>query len=180
MEYLAFALFRVPLALPVVQILAVDLGTDVLPALALGAEKPDPDTMTRPPRRRTDRLLDAGLLLRSYLFLGALKHPVVGRVLVLLHAQPETRWTVERLASEVAVSRSVLAQRFTDVLGVSPMKYLTQWRLQMAADLLRTTSMSVAAIAARVGYEAEPAFSRAFKRATGSPPTAWRREAVRS
>jgi magnesium-transporting ATPase (P-type) len=71
--YLAFALFRIPLALPVVQILAVDLGTDVLPALALGAEKPDADTMHQPPRRRTDWLLGGGLLLRSYLFLGVLE-----------------------------------------------------------------------------------------------------------
>ena len=116
----------------------------------------------------------AGLTDSDRGFLGALKDPVVGRVLVLLHAQPETHWTVERLASEVAVSRSVLAQRFTDVLGVSPMKYLTQWRLQMAADLLRTTSMGVAAIAARVGYVAEPAFSRAFKRELGLSPAAWR------
>ncbi|MFO0841443.1 MAG: HAD-IC family P-type ATPase [Gemmataceae bacterium] len=71
--YLAFVLFRVPLALPVIQILAVDLGTDVLPALALGAERPDPDAMARPPRRRGDRLLSAPLLLRAYLFLGVLE-----------------------------------------------------------------------------------------------------------
>ncbi len=71
--YLAFVLFRVPLALTVVQILAVDLGTDVLPALALGAEKPDPDTMSQPPRPRGERLLNAALLLRAYLFLGGLE-----------------------------------------------------------------------------------------------------------
>jgi calcium-translocating P-type ATPase len=71
--YLAFVLFRVPPALTVPQILAVDLGTDVLPALALGAEPPDPDTMSRPPRRRSDRLLDVPLLLRAYLFLGPLE-----------------------------------------------------------------------------------------------------------
>jgi calcium-translocating P-type ATPase len=71
--YLAFVLFRVPPALTVPQILAVDLGTDILPALALGAESPDPDTMSRPPRRRGDPLVDAALLLRAYLFLGALE-----------------------------------------------------------------------------------------------------------
>ena len=71
--YLAFVLFRIPLPLTVVQILAVDLGTDMLPALALGAEKPDPDTMRRPPRPRSERLLNWGLLLRAYLFLGPLE-----------------------------------------------------------------------------------------------------------
>ncbi len=68
--YLAFALFRIPLPLTIIQILAVDLGTDMIPALALGAEKPDPEVMRQPPRPRTQRLLDWPLLLRSYLFLG--------------------------------------------------------------------------------------------------------------
>ena len=71
--YLAFVLFRIPLPLTIIQILAVDLGTDMLPALALGAEKPDPDTMRRPPRPRSERLLDWGSLLRAYLFLGPLE-----------------------------------------------------------------------------------------------------------
>jgi magnesium-transporting ATPase (P-type) len=68
--YLAFAFARVPLALTIRQILAVDLGTDLMPALGLGAEPPDPDVMRRPPRRREDRLLTRGLLLRAYGFLG--------------------------------------------------------------------------------------------------------------
>ncbi len=71
--YLAFVLFKIPLPLTVIQILAVDLGTDMLPALALGAEKPAPDTMRRPPRLRSERLLSWGLLLRAYLFLGPLE-----------------------------------------------------------------------------------------------------------
>ncbi|WP_435627978.1 cation-translocating P-type ATPase [Candidatus Ferrigenium straubiae] len=71
--YLAFVLFRIPLPLTIIQILAVDLGTDMLPALALGAEKPGPDTMQRPPRPRGERLLDWGTLLRAYLFLGPLE-----------------------------------------------------------------------------------------------------------
>ena len=71
--YLAFVLFRIPLPLTIIQILAVDLGTDMLPALALGAEKPDPDIMRRPPRPRSERLLDWGSLLRAYLFLGPLE-----------------------------------------------------------------------------------------------------------
>jgi sodium/potassium-transporting ATPase subunit alpha len=69
--YLAFAFFRMPLALTIVQILAVDLGTDIIPALALGAEPPDHAVMRQPPRRRTDRLLTTGLLVRAYLFLGS-------------------------------------------------------------------------------------------------------------
>jgi magnesium-transporting ATPase (P-type) len=71
--YLAFVLFRIPLPLTIIQILAVDLGTDMLPALALGAEKPGPDTMQRPPRPHSERLLDWGTLMRAYLFLGPLE-----------------------------------------------------------------------------------------------------------
>jgi magnesium-transporting ATPase (P-type) len=71
--YLAFVLLKVPLALTIIQILAVDLGTDMLPALALGAERPDPDAMSRPPRPRSERLLNLPLLLRAYLFLGVLE-----------------------------------------------------------------------------------------------------------
>jgi len=71
--YLAFVLFRIPLPLTILQILAVDLGTDMLPALALGAEKPDPAVMTRPPRTRSERLLSWGLIARAYLFLGILE-----------------------------------------------------------------------------------------------------------
>jgi len=71
--YLAFVLFRIPLPLTIIQILAVDLGTDMLPALALGAERPDPDVMRRPPRPRSERLLNGGLLVRAYLFLGPLE-----------------------------------------------------------------------------------------------------------
>jgi calcium-translocating P-type ATPase len=71
--YLAFVLFRIPLPLTIIQILAIDLGTDMLPALALGAEKPDPAVMRRPPRPRNERLLNRGLLLRAYLFLGVME-----------------------------------------------------------------------------------------------------------
>jgi magnesium-transporting ATPase (P-type) len=71
--YLAFVVFRIPLPLTIIQILAVDLGTDMVPALALGAEKPDPATMRVPPRPRTARLLDWPLLARAYLFLGIIE-----------------------------------------------------------------------------------------------------------
>jgi sodium/potassium-transporting ATPase subunit alpha len=71
--YLAFVLFRIPLPLTIIQILAVDLGTDMLPALALGAEKPEPAVMSRPPRARDERLLSWGVVARAYLFLGVLE-----------------------------------------------------------------------------------------------------------
>jgi magnesium-transporting ATPase (P-type) len=71
--YLAYVLFRIPLPLTIVQILAVDLGTDMLPALALGAERASPEVMRRPPRPRAERLLGAGLLARAYLWLGVLE-----------------------------------------------------------------------------------------------------------
>lgn len=107
-------------------------------------------------------------------WLAALHDPLLGRALAELHAQPDARWTVDDLARRVAVSRSVRAERFSAVLGVSPMRYLAQWRLQLAAELLRTTRLGMAALAGRVGYESEAAFSRAFKRHLGVSPAHWR------
>jgi AraC-like DNA-binding protein len=107
-------------------------------------------------------------------WLAALADPVLARALVLLHGQPTVDWTVSELARRAAVSRSVLAERFTRKLGLSPMRYLLNWRMQIAADLLRTTRLGVAAVAARVGYDSEAAFSRAFKRSVGVSPMAWR------
>jgi transcriptional regulator GlxA family with amidase domain len=81
---------------------------------------------------------------------------------------------VTRLAHELAVSRSLLAERFTEAIGQPPMRYLAHWRMQLAADFLRTTTLSLAEIATRVGYESEAAFSRAFKRRFASSPATWR------
>jgi AraC family transcriptional regulator, alkane utilization regulator len=109
-------------------------------------------------------------------WLGALRHPVLGRALMLLHAQPDSEWTVDKLARNVGVSRSILAARFVQALEVSPMRYLAQWRLQLAANLLRDEpQLGMLAIADRVGYESEAAFSRAFKRHLGASPAAWRK-----
>jgi AraC family transcriptional regulator, alkane utilization regulator len=112
-------------------------------------------------------------------WLAALREPVVGRALSLLHGAPAEPWTVAQLARRVAVSRSVLGERFAAVLGVPPMRYLAQWRLQLASHLLRSSSATLPSVAKRVGYDSEAAFSRAFKRELGLPPAAWRRRSPR-
>jgi AraC-like DNA-binding protein len=108
-------------------------------------------------------------------WLAGLRDRHVGRTLALLHAEPDRNWSVEGLAAEVALSRSALHERFLQFIGIPPMQYLTQWRMQLAAKLLRETRAPVASIALDVGYDSEAAFSRAFKRTTGRPPAAWRR-----
>jgi AraC-like DNA-binding protein len=121
----------------------------------------------------------AGLAPEQTGWLAGLRDPVVGQALSLLHGQPQRAWSLQSLAHEVNQSRSVLAERFTHVVGTPPMQYLGRWRMQLAARLLADGNAKVAAVAAAVGYESEPAFSRAFTRATGMPPSAWRRSATR-
>jgi len=105
---------------------------------------------------------------------AALNDPLVGRALQIVHGDPARRWTVDDVAREVGSSRSVLAERFKAVLGQSPMEYVTSWRMQLAAERLRNSGDSLAAIGADVGYESEAAFNRAFKRVTGVAPGRWR------
>jgi AraC-like DNA-binding protein len=107
-------------------------------------------------------------------WLAALGDPVLAPALSLLHGEPERKWTVAELASGAAVSRSLLDERFRRVLGRSPIRYLTEWRMHLADDLLATTDTGVATVARRVGYESEEAFSRAFKRSHGLSPSHWR------
>jgi AraC-like DNA-binding protein len=107
-------------------------------------------------------------------WLAGLRDEVVGRALTLLHARPGHPWTLADLARQAATSRSNLARQFTLIVGQPPMQYLTQWRMQVAASLLVRTGTKVAAIGADVGYDSEAAFSRAFKKATGLAPGAWR------
>jgi len=109
-------------------------------------------------------------------WLAGLRDPQVGRALALLHARPTEGWTAERLASEVGMSRSVFAERFTSLVGQPPMHYLAQWRMHVAAQQLREGQASVAQVAFAVGYESEAAFSRAFKRQFGASPGTWRRQ----
>jgi AraC-like DNA-binding protein len=108
-------------------------------------------------------------------WLAGLRDPVVGKALALLHAEPARAWTVPALASAAAVSRSSLNARFTQLLDEPPMHYLTRWRLLLAARQLHDQRGSIAAIAARVGYESPAAFARAFKRRYGETPAVYRK-----
>jgi AraC-like DNA-binding protein len=108
-------------------------------------------------------------------WLAGLRDPMVGKALSLLHAKSAHSWTLEELAKETGVSRSVLAERFTQFVGIPPMQYLSKWRMQIATELLTGSHTNVAGIAARIGYESEAAFSRAFKKMIGVAPSAWRR-----
>lgn len=108
-------------------------------------------------------------------WLAGLRDESVGRVLAKIHDRPAHDWTLDDLGREVGVSRSVLAERFTHFVGIPPMQYLAQWRMQLAATLLSTTSLSLAEIAVQVGYGSETALSRAYKRQVGVAPADWRR-----
>jgi len=108
-------------------------------------------------------------------WLGALVEPQIGTAIGLVHERPEHGWTVASLASEVGMSRSAFAARFARLVGEPPLSYLTRWRMQRAAVMLREGRSTLAEIAAKVGYESEAAFSKAFKRAVGSSPGAYRR-----
>jgi AraC-like DNA-binding protein len=110
-------------------------------------------------------------------WLAGLRDPVVGQALAALHAHLTRPWTVEDLARAVGVSRSVLADRFTAMVGQPPMQYLALWRMQSASRLL-IEGESVAKTASGVGYESEAAFSRAFKRLVGASPATWRRASL--
>jgi AraC-like DNA-binding protein len=122
-------------------------------------------------------------VLRSYLttaseddanWLRGLRDPNVGRALARMHDEPARAWTLPELAHDVGMSRSVLAERFTSLVGHPPMLYLTRWRIQLAASRLAAGAAPVSAVASEVGYESEAAFCRAFKKVTGVTPASWR------
>jgi AraC-like DNA-binding protein len=110
-------------------------------------------------------------------WLAGLREPYVARALALLHGDIARRWTVDDLGREVGLSRSALADRFIHLIGVPPMHYLGNWRMQVAAQKLRDSSASLAQVAVAVGYDSEAAFSRAFKKTFGAAPATWRRSA---
>jgi len=110
-------------------------------------------------------------------WLGALRDQQIGRAITLIHSDPARAWTVERLASEVAMSRSAFAARFTELVGETPMAYVARERMYVAMNYLREERATIGEVAARVGYQSEAAFSRAFKRGTGLSPGAARKSA---
>jgi AraC-like DNA-binding protein len=112
-------------------------------------------------------------------WLAGLRDPLISKALALIHARPSFSWTIEGLARQCGASRSVLAERFVQVLGVPPIQYLARWRMQVASEMLSRANLNMAAIASEIGYESEAAFSRSFKRMMGVTPSAWR-QGIRS
>jgi AraC-like DNA-binding protein len=109
-------------------------------------------------------------------WLATARDPKVGNALAHLHRDPARAWTLPDLARESGTSRTVLADRFSQLMGEPPLAYLARWRLQLAARRLATTDRKVLQVAYDVGYESEAAFSRAFRREFGMPPARYRRE----
>jgi AraC-like DNA-binding protein len=107
-------------------------------------------------------------------WLKGVTDPHIGRALALIHGDIAKPWSAEELAKEVAMSRSTFMERFTALIGMPPIRYLTTWRLLTARLQLRETRVTIAQLAHAVGYESEEAFSRAFKREFGLPPARWR------
>jgi AraC-like DNA-binding protein len=110
-------------------------------------------------------------------WLAGVRDPFVGKALSLMHCKPAQDWTIEELATQAGQSRSLFAKRFTDLVGIPPVQYLAKWRMQIASERLDSGHGNVATIAADIGYESEAAFSRAFKKMMGVPPSDWRRGA---
>jgi AraC-like DNA-binding protein len=107
---------------------------------------------------------------------AAMRDPQIGRALAAIHQRPGEPWSVESLAVVAQTSRSVFSERFASVVGVPPARYLARWRMHVATGWLRNNRVTVSEAGARLGYESEAAFSRAFKRFSGVPPSAVRRQ----
>lgn len=110
----------------------------------------------------------------SHGWLGALRDPQIRKALSLIHESPQVPWTVESLAQAAAMSRAAFAKRFAELVGEPPLAYVTRWRMDIAAKLLRESREPVARIASRVGYLSETAFAKAFRRRRKMPPGAYR------
>jgi transcriptional regulator GlxA family with amidase domain len=109
-------------------------------------------------------------------WLAGARDPFIGQALALMHKTPAYAWTVPELARRVGLSRTRFAERFNHFLGEPPMAYLARWRVKLGAELLQSTTHSVAEVAANVGYGSEAAFNRAFKRELDCPPAQFRRQ----
>jgi AraC-like DNA-binding protein len=103
--------------------------------------------------------------------LGALNEERIARVIDSMHNDPQKDWTLETLANIAAMSRSLFAEKFLLTVGEPPLRYLTRWRLTLAADLLKAGRLKVTEVARRTGYKSDAAFSRAFKAQFGWPPS---------
>jgi AraC-like DNA-binding protein len=119
--------------------------------------------------------LDRGESDATASWIRGLRDPAIAKVLAVLHGRPAEPWTLESIAQEAHLSRSTLARRFSDRVGEPPLAYLTRWRMDLAARLLRETDEAVGEVGRRVGYESEFAFSRAFTRVRGVAPGRYRR-----
>lgn len=104
-------------------------------------------------------------------WLAAIKDPQVGRALGSIHRDPGRAWNLDTLAATAGMSRSQFSRRFGELLKISPARYLAQWRMRLATVWIRNNYMTVAEVAAQLGYESDASFSRAFKRFTGIPPS---------
>ncbi len=168
-------------------LVVIPAGTADLPIVELlnheiGKEEPGQEAVL-------DRLLDllAISVLRAWFarpeadtpaWYLAYGDPVVGPAIRLMQNEPGHQWTVALLANAVGVSRATLARRFTEMVGVPPMTYLTEWRIAVAADLLRNGNMTIGAVASHVGYGSPFALSTAFKRIQGVSPAQYRQRAA--
>jgi AraC-like DNA-binding protein/mannose-6-phosphate isomerase-like protein (cupin superfamily) len=113
-------------------------------------------------------------------WLSGLRDPSIGKALSAIHEDPAREWTVEALAAIAGSSRSAFAARFSEVVGKSPLKYVANWRLDLAADQLRAGTARIGEIAATVGYGSEAALTRAFKLQFGKTPGEFRRNGMAS
>lgn len=111
-------------------------------------------------------------------WLRGLADPAVSKALAIIHTRFAEELDVEQLAREAGVSRTVLGERFAELIGEPPMRYCNQWRMRMAANMLRESPRNTASVAYDVGFTSEAAFNRAFKRQYGEPPAAWRRRQI--
>lgn len=109
-------------------------------------------------------------------WLAGARDPITGKALALLHEHPSHPWSVDDLAHKVGISRTRLGERFRHFLGCSPIAYLTEWRLKLGAEELKSSERTVAEVALDVGYNSEAAFNRAFKRAYNAPPAQFRQQ----
>jgi AraC-like DNA-binding protein len=109
-------------------------------------------------------------------WIGALGDPAIGHALALIHRHAEERWTLASLAAEVHLSRSIFSDRFSQLVGMSPMQYVARWRMHLAGSWIREGQLSLSEITHRLGYSSEAAFSRAFKRHLHVSPGSLRRD----